>query len=37
MEQLREQARSRDERLEPLFLKLTEEERPPRLAGPLNG
>jgi len=37
MTELREQARSRDERLEPLFLKLTEEERPPSLDGPLSG
>ena len=37
MAELREQARSRDERLEPLFLKLTEEERPPSLVGPLDG
>lgn len=37
MEELREQARSRDERLEPLFLKLTEEERPPNFSNPLNG
>jgi ABC-2 type transport system ATP-binding protein len=37
MAELREQARSRDERLEPLFLKLTEEERAPSLANPLDG
>jgi len=37
MAELREQARSRDERLEPLFLKLTEEERPPSLVSPLDG
>ena len=37
MEELREQARSRDERLEPLFLKLTEADRAPSLKSPLNG
>ena len=37
MEELREQARSRDERLEPLFLKLTEADRIPDLKIPLSG
>jgi ABC-2 type transport system ATP-binding protein len=37
MEELREQARSRDERLEPLFLKLTEADRIPNLKTPLTG
>ena len=37
MEELREQARSRDERLEPLFLKLTEDDREPGLLDPRSG
>lgn len=37
MEELRRQARSRDERLEPLFLKLTEEDREPDRGGPRGG